>query len=110
VLAATLPHDPNGLAGRLVGDLLVQPASATGRHSGGRHIPFPVDNGRYLGGLHHFHLLNHPDVYEAVRTWLRRSSIPANEPPEVNDVERLVVAGEEIAGDRRPRPSRGCRS
>jgi len=87
VLAAALSHDPNGLAGRLVGDLLVQPASATGRHSRGRHIPFPVGNHRYLGGLHHFHLLNHPDVYEAIRTWLRRLSIPADERPEVNDVD-----------------------
>jgi hypothetical protein len=87
VLAATLSHDPASLAGRLVGDLLVQPASATGRHSRGRHIPFPVDNHRYFGGIHHFHLLNHPDVYQAIRTWLRRLSIPAREPPEVNDID-----------------------
>lgn len=58
------------LTQQILGDLLVQPAGATGRHWRGRHIPFPVNNGRYFGGLHHFRLLNHPDVYEAIRRWL----------------------------------------
>jgi pimeloyl-ACP methyl ester carboxylesterase len=49
-------------AGRMVGDLLVQPGSARGR--------LPVDHHRHLEGLHHFDLLNHPRVYEAMRTWL----------------------------------------
>ena len=46
--------------GRVVGDLLVNPESARGR----------VDSVRKLGGLHHFDLLNHPRVYEAMRAWL----------------------------------------
>ena len=46
--------------GRVVGDLLVNPESARGR----------VDSVRNLGGLHHFDLLNHPRVYEAMRAWL----------------------------------------
>jgi len=54
-----------GGPGRVVGDLLVHPASARGR--------LPVDNHRHLGGLHHFDLLNHPRVYEAMRSWLRAS-------------------------------------
>jgi pimeloyl-ACP methyl ester carboxylesterase len=56
---------------RIIGDLFVQfpSASGTGRR---RRIPFAADNGRHLGGLHHFDLLNHPDVYHQIRTWLAR--------------------------------------
>jgi pimeloyl-ACP methyl ester carboxylesterase len=56
----------------IIGDLFVQfpSASGTGRR---RRIPFAVDNGRHLGGLHHFDLLNHPDVYHQIRTWLSRA-------------------------------------
>ena len=35
-----------------------------------RRIPFEIDNGRHVGGLTHFDLLNHPDVYEQIRTWM----------------------------------------
>jgi len=73
VISATLAGDPDSPTGRLFGDLLVLPASASGRHPRGQHIPFPVDNRRHFGGLHHFHLLNHPDVYNAIRTWLGRA-------------------------------------
>jgi pimeloyl-ACP methyl ester carboxylesterase len=76
VIAATLARDSQSPSGRLIGDLLVQPASATGRHPHGRHIPFPVGNGRQFGGLHHLHLLNHPDVYHAMRTWLQPTTFP----------------------------------
>jgi hypothetical protein len=38
-----------------------------------RRIPFEPDNGRHLGRLHHFDLLNHPDVYHPIRTWLTRA-------------------------------------
>ena len=60
--------------GRLVGDFLVQPDSAHGRSRDGRHIPFPVAHTRHFGGLHHFNLLNHPSVYEALREWLGPTS------------------------------------
>jgi len=50
-------------AGSVMGDLLVHPASARGR--------LPVDNVRHLGGLHHFDLLNHPLVYDVMRSWLQ---------------------------------------
>jgi pimeloyl-ACP methyl ester carboxylesterase len=52
-----------GSSARLVGDLLVQPASARG--------PLPVDRHRHLDGLHHFDLLTHPRVYEAMKSWLQ---------------------------------------
>jgi pimeloyl-ACP methyl ester carboxylesterase len=59
-------HDP---VGHVLGDLLVRLPSASGR---GRHrtIPFEVDRGRHLGGLNHFDLLNHPQVYDQLRDWL----------------------------------------
>lgn len=54
---------------RMMGDLFVRLPSASGQ---GRHrrLPFPLDNGRHLGGLHHFDVLNHPEVYHQLRTWL----------------------------------------
>jgi hypothetical protein len=54
-----------------MGDLLVRYPSASGAGRR-RRIPFEIDNGRHLGGATHFHLLNHPAVYEQLRTWLVR--------------------------------------
>ncbi len=70
VVAATVTGDPRHPLGRVVGDLLIRPASAHGRHRYRRHIPFSPEARRQLGPLHHFHLLNHPAVYEAIRVWL----------------------------------------
>jgi pimeloyl-ACP methyl ester carboxylesterase len=62
-----------GRFGALLGDLLVRVPSASGRGSGkGRRIPFEVDNGHEVTGLNHFDLLNHPAVYEQLRTWITR--------------------------------------
>ncbi len=69
-VSATITTGHRNPLGRLVGDLLVQPASARGRSRDGRHIPFPVEHKRHFEGLHHFKLLNHPPVYEAMREWL----------------------------------------
>jgi pimeloyl-ACP methyl ester carboxylesterase len=57
------------LVGRLVGDHLVRPASACGRGTS-RRIPFADGDGLILRDLHHFDLLNHPDVYAALHRWL----------------------------------------
>jgi pimeloyl-ACP methyl ester carboxylesterase len=66
----------SGPVGALVGDLLVRMPSSSGRGTGkGRRIPFEVDNGRELPGLTHFDLLNHPDVYEQIRTWITRTPV-----------------------------------
>ena len=70
-ISAAVSADPESPLGALVGDLLVQPASAHGRRGPRQHIPFPVDQTRGLGGMHHFDLLNHPDVWEAMRGLLR---------------------------------------
>jgi len=68
-VGATLTRDPDHPAARVVGDLLVQFASASG-NGPRRRIPFEVDNGCHVGGINHFQLLNHPAVYEQLRRWL----------------------------------------
>jgi len=78
-ISATVTASRDHLLGRLVGDLLVQPHSARGRSRNGGHIPFPVEHTRHFGGLHHFNLLNHPAVYEALREWLDPTSATASE-------------------------------
>jgi pimeloyl-ACP methyl ester carboxylesterase len=69
-IAATLTRDQRHPLGRLFGDLLVLPASAAGR-SRARSVPFDLSNGRHVGGAHHFSLLNHPDIYGQLRSWLK---------------------------------------
>jgi PGAP1-like protein len=68
-IGATLTASADHPLAALAGDLFVQFPSASGRGRR-RRIPFPVDHGRHLGGLHHFDLLNHPDVYNLLRHWL----------------------------------------
>jgi pimeloyl-ACP methyl ester carboxylesterase len=70
-VGATLTQDPDSRLGSVVGDLLVQYVSASG-NGRKRRIPFEADNGRHLGGLNHFQLLDHPAVYEQLREWLAR--------------------------------------
>lgn len=70
-ISATVTADPASPAGAVLGDLLVQPASAHGRRGPRQHIPFPVHLGRRFGGMHHFDLLNHPDVWAAIAAILR---------------------------------------
>jgi pimeloyl-ACP methyl ester carboxylesterase len=66
-VSATVVDDPATLAGRVVGDLLVQPASAQGQTSRSR-LPF-LDR-LNVPGRHHFHLLNDPEIYTAMHDWL----------------------------------------
>ncbi len=66
-VAATLTEQPHHPVGRMVGDLLVQFPSASGR---GRRRRVPFEVGTHVGRLHHFDLLTHPAVYEALRGWL----------------------------------------
>jgi pimeloyl-ACP methyl ester carboxylesterase len=75
-IGATLTDDANHPLGSVVGDLLVRFPSASGQGRR-RRIPFEIANGRHLGGVNHFQLLNHPDVYEQIRAWLARPSAVA---------------------------------
>lgn len=68
-VSATLSARPDGLAGRLVGDLLVTHTSATGAGRR-RRIALSAADTVHLGGLSHFALLNHPRVYAQLREWL----------------------------------------
>jgi len=69
-IGATLTADVNHPVGRLLGDLLVRTPSAAGRGPKRRHLPFEAGNGRTLGGLDHFDLLNHPVVAQHLVRWL----------------------------------------
>jgi pimeloyl-ACP methyl ester carboxylesterase len=71
-VGASLARDPDGLAARLVGDLLVQFPSAAGRGRR-RRIPFEIDAGHHIGGVTHMQLLNHPAVYDQLVKWLGRA-------------------------------------
>ena len=68
-IGATLTGSERHPVAHALGDLLVRLPSASGRGRR-RTIPFEVDHGRHLGGLTHFHLVNHPQVYEHLRDWL----------------------------------------
>ena len=78
-ISATVTTSSGNPLGRLVGDFLVQPDSARGQSRDGRHVPFPLGHTRHFGGLHHFNLLNHPSVYEALREWLDPTSAAGSE-------------------------------
>ncbi len=70
-IGATVTKDHRHPLGARVGDMLVQFPSASGQGRR-RRIPFDVEHGRHFGRLHHFDLLNHPDVYAQIRSWLQQ--------------------------------------
>jgi hypothetical protein len=47
--------------------VLVPSATAPGKT---RRIPFRAEHGHHVGGTHHLALLNHPEVYQRLFTWL----------------------------------------
>lgn len=68
-LAATITRDLQHPLGQLLGDLLVRLPSAAGEApEPAKRIPFR--SGVVLTGMHHVHLANHPDIYEALRDLL----------------------------------------
>lgn len=74
-ISATITADTHAAAGAVVGDLLVQPASAHGQRRRRQLIPFPAQFGRRLGGMHHFDLLSHPAVWQVISDFL--SEVPS---------------------------------
>ena len=68
LVAATLAGSPRHPVSEAFGDMLVRYASATGRPRRGRDM-FPGADVLHIKG-DHFDLLNHPDVYEAIKSWL----------------------------------------
>jgi len=82
-VGATLSREPDSLAGRIVGDLLVLRASAWAQRRGER-LNFPIEHYRHVGGANHFELLNHPAIYEQMRRWMaprRALPVPAAQRP-----------------------------
>ncbi|KQY63655.1 MULTISPECIES: lipase family alpha/beta hydrolase [unclassified Nocardioides] len=70
LVAATLTGSARHPVGHLVGDLLVRVPSAHGRSR--RHPDlFPDADVLHVPRSDHFGLLNHPDVHDAMRSWLR---------------------------------------
>lgn len=64
--AATITRDLQHPIGQLLGDLLVRLPSASGQDpKPAKRIPFR--SGAVFTGMHHVHLVNHPDIYEALR-------------------------------------------
>jgi pimeloyl-ACP methyl ester carboxylesterase len=61
-VAATVTRSATHPVGRMVGDTLVLARSAS--------VGFEETSGLALGGAHHFALLNHPEVYDRLRSWL----------------------------------------
>jgi hypothetical protein len=68
-IGATLAGRQDSPLAAVVGDLFVPYRSASG-NGDRRRLPFESGNGRHLGGLHHFDLLNHPAVHDQVCAWL----------------------------------------
>jgi pimeloyl-ACP methyl ester carboxylesterase len=79
-VSATLTASLRHPLGWLLGDLLVTPTSANGRHPRNRNVEFAPDRRYHLGRSHHFDLLNHPAIFEAIEAWLRtqpQGTVPA---------------------------------
>lgn len=68
LVAATLAGSPRHPVSETFGDMLVRYPSATGRPRRGREM-FPGADVLHIKGGH-FDLLNHPDVYIAIKGWL----------------------------------------
>ncbi|MFT5442132.1 MAG: pimeloyl-ACP methyl ester carboxylesterase [Myxococcota bacterium] len=70
-LAATLSKQPGERIGRLLGDGLVHPSSATGRHANPqRDLSFDESHVRILYGQSHLGMLSDPRVSDCLRGWL----------------------------------------
>jgi pimeloyl-ACP methyl ester carboxylesterase len=76
LVAATLTRSPRHPLAATVGDLLVPYRSAAGLLPNGEEI-FPGADVLHVPGADHFDLLNHDDVYAAMRSWLAHADLAA---------------------------------
>jgi pimeloyl-ACP methyl ester carboxylesterase len=72
LVGATLAGSRRHPVSQVLGDMLVRYPSATGRSRRGQDMFPGADTLHIRGG--HFDLLNHPEVYDALRAWLSGSS------------------------------------
>lgn len=75
LVAATLTRSPRSVTAGTVGDFLVPYDSALGRGRDGEEM-FPGAETLHVPRAGHFDLLNHDDVYAAIRAWLQDRSDP----------------------------------
>ncbi len=70
-IAATLSQRSGERIGKMLGDGLVHPSSATGRHADPqRHLDFAANNTRILYGVGHLAMLSDTRVTEQLKLWL----------------------------------------
>ncbi len=70
-LGATFTADPKHPVGLVLGDFLVREGSAAGP----KDVEVCVEDKVHLGGLNHFHLLNHERVYQHLEQFLKRAPV-----------------------------------
>ncbi len=71
-IAATTGKESNKLGDDLIGDGLVTLSSALGRHKNAElNLLFPETHQWVGRNMNHMDLLNHPEVYETIRKWLK---------------------------------------
>lgn len=75
LVAATLTRSPRSATAGTLGDYLVPYDSALGRDRHGEEM-FPGAEALHVPRADHFDLLNHDDVYAALRAWLQDRSDP----------------------------------
>jgi len=73
-ITATLTRDPQHLLGRVAGDLMVRSESSRG-HCRQHTVQLEPGSVVHLGGLTHFDLLDHPAVYEVLRSTLKVAAL-----------------------------------
>ncbi|WP_203335988.1 alpha/beta fold hydrolase [Nocardioides limicola] len=76
LVAGSLAKSERHPVSTTLGDLLVKPRSAFGRTARGQEL-FPGADRLFVPGADHFALLNHADVYAAMRRWLAEP-VPAH--------------------------------
>jgi pimeloyl-ACP methyl ester carboxylesterase len=75
LIAATVTHDTAHPLGQIVGDLLVCHKSAAGPAPQSDQC-IPVHFKRVFSGMNHFHLANHPEVYEQIKQLCAGDPLP----------------------------------
>jgi pimeloyl-ACP methyl ester carboxylesterase len=80
LVAATLTRSPRSVTAGTIGDYLVPYASALGRPRRGEEM-FPGAETLHVPLADHFDLLNHDDIYAALRGWLASDPGDRSDPP-----------------------------
>ncbi len=80
LVAATLTRSPRSVTAGTIGDYLVPYASALGRPRRGEEM-FPGAETLHVPLADHFDLLNHDDIYAALREWLASDPDDRSDPP-----------------------------